>query len=447
MKHNRKEQLIQVGAEALADALLELAVHDDNAYEVVERLIAPKGQNVVRFQNKLASLRDSRQFYDWRRIGEFTTKLSQLLQDLKAGEDDPAIGLDLVASFYEADGTIFEMCDDSCGSIGDIFREEAKDLFLDYASRATNEVVMNTILRVNRCDDYGIRDSLVYCASQCLPDAALYELVTKFQQQAQSASASDYNRNYALLLIESLARQLKDPELFKNTRITSWGTLSTAAFISIAEVYFDSGDSESALAWLEKIEKGDEFQADKRNALLKAIHKKQGDPEQLAALLRAEFDALPSLETLNALLNVVGFDQKDAILKKTIDDIFQGERFHTWHAEFLITLDRIDLAADYVIKHGNTIDGSYYGGVLSLAKAFAATHPLAASLLYRSLVSSVLERGYTKAYPHGIKYLKRLDSLAKKMVDWQTTPSHENFKEQLFKSYSRKRSFWAKYQG
>ena len=72
---------------------------------------------------------------------------------------------------------------------------------------------------------------------------------------------------------------------------------------------------------------------------------------------------------------------------------------------------------------------------------------LVTSLIYRSLLISILERGYTKAYPHGIRYLKKLDKLAASVADWREFNHHQAFKAQIVEAHGRKRSFWSKYGG
>ena len=71
---------------------------------------------------------------------------------------------------------------------------------------------------------------------------------------------------------------------------------------------------------------------------------------------------------------------------------------------------------------------------------------LAASLIYRSLLISILERAYTKAYPHGVRYLKKLDELALSIMQWRKFDTHEMFKDQIYLAHGRKRSFWSKYE-
>jgi len=42
----------------------------------------------------------------------------------------------------------------------------------------------------------------------------------------------------------------------------------------------------------------------------------------------------------------------------------------------------------------------------------------AASVIYRSLLTSILDRGYTKAYSYEVQYLKKLDTMAASRTDW-----------------------------
>jgi hypothetical protein len=70
---------------------------------------------------------------------------------------------------------------------------------------------------------------------------------------------------------------------------------------------------------------------------------------------------------------------------------------------------------------------------------------LAATLIYRSLLNSILERGYTKAYHHGVRYLKKLDKLAFSINQWEKFDNHESYHDLIYQAHGRKRSFWSKY--
>ena len=444
---DRKQKLIDLGPEALADALLNLAVHSDEADDLIEQLIATPKENVQRFKKKLAGLKRSRRFIDWRGAAGFARELEMLLQDLKSGADDPLTGVELVAAFYEADNTIFEMCDDSSGNIGDVFRYDAKDLFVGYASRCSNkDKIADIILKVNEKDNYGIRDTLIDCAGECLPEEVIRTMIATLQKWAEKEK-DEYGKRHHLRSIESLARQIKDAKLFEKTRIASWGKLNSAALIDIARVYLKSGDVETAHSWLKKIPEGETFQAYERNKLLEEIYHKQGDSGKLTELLYQNFRSYHSTDTLQALLNVIGHGKREDVISDETRQILKAERLRESDAEFLIAVGKIDEAELYLLGRADQLDGNHYGSLLSLTEAMEAENRhLVTSMMYRSLLISILERGYTKAYPHGIRYLKKLDKLAISVTNWQEFKHHQAFKAQILEVHGRKRSFWSKYE-
>ncbi|MBU1194416.1 MAG: hypothetical protein KKE62_13760 [Proteobacteria bacterium] len=445
---DRKQKLIALGADALADALLNFAVHFDEADDLIEQLIATPKENVQRFKKKLSGLKSSRRFIDWRGAAGFARELEMLLQDLKSGVDDPLTGVELVAAFYEADSTIFEMCDDSSGNIGGVFRYDAKKMFVDYAKRCKDkQKIADIILKVNQKDNYGIRDTLINCAGECLPESVIRNMIAGLQKWADKEK-DEYNKRHHFRSIESLARQIKDAKLFEKTRIASWGKLPTAALIDIARVYLESGDVETAHSWLKKIPEGETYQAYERDKLLEEVYHKQGDSEKLTELLFQKFRSCHSTGTLQALLDVIGHDKRDEVVADGVKVILKADRLRESDAEFLISVKRIDEAEEYLLKRADQLDGNHYGSLLSLAEAMEAEkRHLVTSLLYRSLLVSILERGYTKAYPYGIRYLKKLDKLATKVADWKEFHHHEAFKAQIIDAHGRKRSFWSKYEG
>lgn len=445
--HDRKQKLIDLGPGALADALLDLAVHSDEADDLIEQLIATPKENVQRFKQKLSGLKRRKRSISWRESAAFARELEMLMQDLKSGVDDPLTGIELVAAFYQADNTIFEMCDDSSGTIGDVFRYDAKELFVDYASRCEEKSkIVDIILKINQKDNYGIRDTLIDCAGECLPEDAIRTMIGILQKWADKEKDA-YGKGHHLMLIESLARQIKDAKLFEKTRIASWGKLSTAGLIDIARVYLESGDVETAHSWLKKISKGETFQAYERDTLLEEIYHKQGDAEKLTELLYQKFKSYHSTDTLQALLEVIGHDKREDVISDETGHILKTDKLQESDAEFLISIGKIDEAEAYLLKRADQLDGNYYGSLLSLAEAMeAADRHLVTSLVYRSLLISILERGYTKAYPHGIGYLKKLDKLAINVADWKAFTHHETFKAQIIEAHGRKRSFWSKYE-
>ncbi len=448
MDNDRKQKLVDLGAEALADALLEIAPHSDAVDDLIERLIATPKENVQRFKMKLASLKRSERFIDWRESSEFAQELEMLLQDVEAGVTDPLTGVKLVAAFYETDEAIFERCDDSNGDVGEVFLYDAKELFVEYASRcAEKEEIADIILKLNRKNEYGVRDTLIDSAGEYLPESIIRTMILTLQRQADKEE-DDFCKREPLGLIESLARQIKDAKLFADTRIATGGKLSTSALIDIARVSLESGEVETACSWLEKIPEGETYQAHDRDQLLLEIYKRQGEHEKLTDLLYEQFKSYRSMDSLQELLDVIGSDKRDKVIVDEVTIILKNSSLVNSDAEFLIAVGKIAEAEEYLISRADQLNGDHYGRLLSLAEAMESENRnLVASLMYRSLLLSILKRGYTKAYPHGVRYLKKLDKLSQIITDWKSFDNHEAFKGCVTQEHGRKRSFWSKYEG
>ncbi len=447
MKNERKQKLIDLGAEALTEALLQLSVHSDQADALIERLIATPQETLQRFKMKLDHLKRSERYIDWRGVAGFAHELEMMLQDLDAAVEDPLTGVELIALFFENDKTFFEMCDDSSGNIGDVFRYDAKELFVDYACRCSDkDKIADIILKVNQKDNYGIRDTLVDYAGECLPEEVIRTMIATLQKWTDK-DKDEYGKRHHLRSIESLACQIKDAKLFEKTRIASWGKMSTAALIDIARVYLESGDVETAHSWLKKIPEDETYQAYERDKLLEEIYHKQGDSKKLTALLYQKFRAYHCIDTLQALLDVIGHEKRNEVVIDEVAQILKADRLLESDAEFLISIGKIDEAEQYLLGLADQLNGDHYGSLLSLAEAMETeSRNLAASLMYRGLLVSILERGYTKAYPHGIHYLKKLDRLSPTVSDWKEFNQHEAFKGQVYQNHGRKHSFWSKYE-
>jgi len=447
MKKDQKQRLLALGSENLAEALLTLATRSESASAMVEQLIATPDEKHAGFKKKLASLKRSRRFIDWREVDGFANQLEMLLDDLQACAGDSLTGVEMLAAFFEADNSIFNRCDDSSGHVGGVFCR-AREMFVDYARRCENKKkVAAILLKLNKVDDFGVRIELMGYAQQCgLPEAQMRLMVVEFQKRADKAP-DDYQKRHHLMLIEFLAQQLKDAELFEATRIASSGTLSTAAYIDIARVYFEQGNIQTAQARLKQIPENETFQADKRDKLWLEIYQQQGDTKKLSQLLTRCFQQNHSVDSLQQLLDVIGEDKRDQIVSEEVDLIVGQAELSTSDAEFLIAVDKTDEAESYLLSHADKLNGDRYGSLLSLAKAMEAEERyLVVSLIYRSLLLSILKRAYAKSYLYGARYLKKLDKLAGFIDDWQCFENHKDFKEQLYQAHGRKRSFWSKYE-
>ena len=258
-------------------------------------------------------------------------------------------------------------------------------------------------------------------------------MIATLQKGADKLKKDEYSKHHHLMLVESLARQIKDAELFEKTRIASWEKLSTAALVDIARVYLESGNVQTAHTWLKKIPEGETFQAYERDKLLLEIYQKQGRHRKTDRIFcTINSDPIIPLTPCRRFWMLSAMTRRDEVIANEVALILKGRSLRESDAEFLIAIGKIDEAEAYLLQRADQLDGNHYGSLLSLAEAMESENRnLVVSLIYRSLLISILERGYTKAYPHGIRYLKKLDKLAVIITDWKDFNHHEAFKDQI----------------
>lgn len=443
---DQRNKLINLGPEILADALLDLGSRDDDAAAVVERLTSTPKENQKRFKSKLAGLKRQRRFIDWREAPEFARKLEVLLADLRAGVKDSQTGVELVSSFFECDRSIFERCDDSSGIIGGVFQFDARDLFIHYAVQVEDkEWLCDRLLALYEQDAYDVRAELVDSASEYLPPEFLRNLAGVMWRHSENEKPGLYLNSW-LRGVQSLARQLKDAALFEKAAVAAAPEKPLSVCLDIAKVYLESGDAGQALSWLEGAPRGNPNFENDRDALLLTAYKQLGNKEMAAETAWRIFRNHRSVANLDVLLEVVGEEKRQWIVDQQVQEVNSRERLDYAAAPFLLEMGRSGEAETYIIDRVDQLDGGLYELMVPLAKRMEeAERRLGAVAVYRALLESILARALSKYYHHGVRYLKKLDSLAPEVSDWRSLAPHEIYKDGLFEAHARKKSFWAKY--
>lgn len=399
-------------------------------------------------KSRFAALKRSRRFVRWGESAVLARELRELLQQIENQVEDAKSGCTLVADFYTSDRSIFDLCDDSSGHVGDIYRYDACELFVSYAKRCADKSwLAKLILKTSLKDDYGVRDVLVKSAVDFLPEAQLRWLIDQCQQLAEEEK-EEFQRRHWFYQVESLARQLKDAPLFEQTRHAAWGDdPGIAACVDIARVYLECGEEQTALDWLERIPAGESFHQQERDELLLAIYGRQGDKQRQAEVARRSFHRQRSRSGFERWISIVGDDQRTDLLNQEVRIILDAPRLSLTDAAFLAAMEQWDAAESYLQARAEQLDGDHYQFLLPLAETFESlARPLTASLLYRALLDSILRRARTTTYGHGVRYLHKLDLLAQTVNDWRDIEPHTVYVEQLRRQHGRKTSFWSRYE-
>ncbi len=450
MKKPSRRKLAELGADRLAETLLDLADRDADVARTVARLTSAPAENVHRFRASLTRIRAAR-FVPYHAASGYAADLRALLADLEAGVPDPRTGVELVAAFYRADADAFESCDDSDGLVGDVFRFDARDVFTRYARGCEDkDWLVEVIADLVAADDYGVRSAVLDTASQYLPEPALRAFADRLLEEAQRAKgtgrhdAFDAPGIHWYLLVEAVARQLNDPRLFERVRRAWSPQLGVAACKDISEAWLAAGQPAIALSWLERVDPGEGFMQYEREDLLRTIHEQLGNREEVERIVWKRFHDARSAETLGDLLKVIGDDRRAAVIADAAAAILQNGAFAPGDARFLVECDRVADAADYVFTHHGRVNGDDWWDLVPLAESLNQ-EPLAATVVYRALLDSILARAQSRAYAHAARYLRRLDGLASLIKDWRALAPHAVYAAAVRARHGRKRSFWTRY--
>jgi hypothetical protein len=110
--------------------------------------------------------------------------------------------------------------------------------------------------------------------------------------------------------------------------------------------------------------------------------------------------------------------------------------------EFLVSWPALDKAAMLVIERANQLDGDHYEILSPAADALSAKHPLAATVLLRTMIDFALKEGRAKRYKHAARHLAECESLASAIGDFGGFEPHERYHARLKAEHGRKTGFW-----
>lgn len=407
---------------------------------------ARSGKSPGSLKSRITALKRSRRFVPWRYSSEVADELRELLQEVAEAVDDPRRGAELLLDFYETDCAIFEHCDDSSGYVGEVYRCDAQKIFVRYAKACDDkEWLADRVFGLMEADDYGVRDALLEVAPRYLSKVQIHGLVARMRS-ADTALPQDKRGFKWRVDIELLARAMKDGALFAEARLSYPGPLHSSTCVDIADVYLSGGDAKSALEWLEKIPAGDHARDGERDELLVKIFASLGEREKQTEVAWRIFRRHRNMTTLEELLALVGKKAREEIVSGEAAAVLADPRFDCADAQFLADAGRGAEAEAYLVARADLIDGERYYGLLPLAEAMSgARRPLAAAVVYRALLDSILVRARSKIYGHGVRYLRKLDRLAGSIADWRGLPDHTDYLASLRVSHARKSAFWSRY--
>lgn len=433
----------------LAGVLLELSHDHDAVRNRLDRLrLADRPSRLAAsFRKSLNAWRRSTKFVSYAEAGAFGRELEHWLGQIEREllPKDPAAALELAETFIQSDGSFFERTDDSGGAIGAALRAGCL-LWLKAAARceAPPEQWPDRLLRLAKDDGYGAREDLLLHANLLLDEAAMRQLVARFEDELRGLLAAARDRRESRLPVAVftasgpltlLSRALRDPDVqVRAVQMYSPepNPLQKAAF---ARAYLDCGRAEAALSWLHGSWGPREGE---RQGLLAESLERLGRLGEAASIRRQAFERSLSVSDLHHWLDDLPVPDQPAA-------VAQARQLALEHPDpadaALLLLDiNEDQAAEAALVSGaQRLDGGAYYTLPKLAQTLEERSLMkGAAAVYRALLTDLLARAHAKAYPYGARYWLRLAAIAAAQPDLSPLEPHATFVETVRAVHGRR---------
>ena len=443
-----KQRLEKLAPSVLADALIKLSDRDKTAEALVKQLISTPEESEAIFKRKLSGIKRRKKFIFRSGSRVLSSELEDLIKLTTGDAIPPEAALNCLVSFFESDTQIMNMCDDSNGDIGGVFLYNATRGFVKKANQLSEQsTLLQMTKKLMKENDYGVRDRLFESIAEYLDAPSvrrLYDHLEKtLAELKKSEDATDCNVSSLKYRIQTIAKQLNDPEVFESVCKDGAPKVPDYKMVAVAEAYYSAGKPELALEKLNSVKTIHFNFIQQHEELLLKIHASMGNNDKIQALKIQAFFESPSRLTYQSMCEVVDEAKTTKLLAQCLNEAETSNDLHTSTVNFLLDLQQYDRASQYLISRHDQIDGSSYYTYPEIACSLSAEgHPLAATLIFRALLISLLERAMTKSYTHGATYLKTLSELAHQITDWESHPTHEEFFQSVKENHARKSSFW-----
>lgn len=466
-----KANLVQLGADRLADLVLELAEGSASLKRQARMaLSAAQGSKdiAVDIRKRFVSLRRATSYVDWRKQRALVKDLSGLLSMIETHvvQDDPNEAFELLWSFLQLAPSFHERTDDSNGSIGDVMGY-AVELISKVAPSIEQDpkLLAERILEAVADAGYGEFDGIIPATADALGQDGLEHLkqiteawaelppteaeIARFEGYGLSRSPEeivrDNKRSTRSIILADVADAQGDVDAYMARYTAEQLTYGTIA-PDVARRLLDANRVEEALEIITRSRSAEgkkTFQL--HNYALDGVYeeclKRLGQHEELKQHLWAKFEYILSEDALRQYLKLLpDFDDMEAE-ERALDYAEQYKHLST-AITFLVGWPALDRAAKIIEQRASEIDGNSYYTLTDAAASLEAKHPMAATLLRRAMVVDALDGGKSKRYRYAAQHLAECQTADAAIEDYGDHPSHETFVAKLREKHGRKYGFW-----
>ena len=422
----------------------------------------------VDLRKRLASLRRSTSFVDWRKQRALVKELEGLLAmiETSVAPHDADEAFELLWSFLQLAPSIHERTDDSNGAIGDVMRE-AVDMIAKVSPEitVTRTGLAERILEAVVEADYGEFDGIVPATADALGQEGLEHLkkitnewaetppseqeLARYRQYGFMSSPEDcVQRNKEStksIILADIADAQGDVDAYMarySAEQLTYGTIAP----DVARRLLDAGRVDEAFDIISRARAAEDekpfrvfhYNLDK---VYEECLEKKGKVEELKTHLWHRFEQTLSASSLRKYLTLLpDFDDIEA--EETALDFAETYPRLEAAVSFLVGWPTHERAARVVMARADELDGNSYHSLSTAADTLEADYPLAATLMRRAMVHDTLDGAKSKRYRHAARHLAECQSCDAAIDDYGDALTHAEFIEALKEKHPRKHGFW-----
>lgn len=452
------EALAALGAEALAEALIAHAATDPALRKKIGMLLAGTegpGKLAAKIDKRIKTIGRSRSFIDWDKLKPLVQELDHLRATIvtQLAGRDATRAIELLWDFISIADAVTERVGDGIGQVEDVFGAAMEDLGRLSAAQPLGDpkALARQLLAYGERDGFVDTDALLRHMSEALgavgraeirraTEAALDAAPRAIEPRDWSAQAHRRQLAFRLALLADLE---SDTDAFI-AAVRAGGMENTLA-LDVAERLVVANRPAEALDWLDKprrsiaddTEDEDSVPDNLRIAALEAL----GRRDEAQAVRWRHFERYLSVEQLRAYLKrLPDFDDFEAEQKAL--NVAAAHRQAARALAFFVEWQALDRADHLVRERLTALDGRLYEVLRPAAEALEEKFPEVASLLYRRMIESVLDRGSSKQYQYAARDLQSCARLATRLPAPGSIESDAEFVARLRKAHGRKYGFW-----
>lgn len=450
------EALEPLGAAALAGALVEHSEADPVLRKKLRMLLAAAdgaGKLSKEIEKRIRTIGRSRSFVDWDRRKALVQELDHLRTMIVGplAERDRRAAADLMWAFIGIADDVLERVGDGIGYVEEVFGQAMADLGTICASlpKADTDGLARRVLAICEGEGFASSGALIEHLGDALGPDGRAELRKATEASLGSLQKTGVSDSEAWRLEgrrRRLARRLAiladldgDVDGFINAMRA--GEMETSYVADIAERLLAADRPAEALQWLAKprrrIDDDDTAHIDLKVAALEALGEADKAQEARWHYFRKTLVADYLREHLRRLPDFEDFEREQEAL-----DFAATHRSAETALSFFVEWSSLERADRLVRDRLRDFDGAAYYILRPAAEALEERYPVAATLLYRRMVESVLDRGSSKQYPYAARDLHSCVQLAPRIAEDGGIEPHPTFMTRLKKVHGRKYGFW-----